>query len=131
MFLQVKKTLQIRCKERVNVKDGVSRNLTGQGTPLSAETAKRKDIKETCQPLTVQDLVNAEFAILKFVQISAFGEEIRALKEIVNENNSHKEKLQKRKKASMKSNSRIHRLDPFIDNGILRVGGRLKRADLP
>ena len=131
VFLQVKKTLQIRCKERVNVKDGVSRNLTGQGTPLSAETAKRKDIKETCQPLTVQDLVNAEFAILKFVQISAFGEEIRALKEIVNENNSHKEKLQKRKKASMKSNSRIHRLDPFIDNGILRVGGRLKRADLP
>ena len=66
MFLQVKKTLQIKCKERVNVKDGVPRNLAGQGTPPSADTAKCKDIKETCQPLTVQDLVNAEFAILKF-----------------------------------------------------------------
>lgn len=79
----------------------------------------------------MQDLVNAELAIPKFVQTSASGEEIHALKEIVNANNSHKEKLQKRKKASIKRNSCIHRLDPFIDNGILRVGGRLKRADLP
>ena len=79
----------------------------------------------------MQDLVNDELAILKFVQTSAFGKEIHALKEIVNENNSHKEKLQKLKKASIKSNSCIHRLVPFIDNGILRVGGRLKRADLP
>ena len=131
MFLQVKRTLQIRCKTGVNVKDGVSRNPAGQGTPPTAETAKRNDLKGTCRPLTVQDLVNAELAILKFVQTSAFGEEIHALKEIVDANNSHKEKLQKRKKASIKSNSCIHRLDPFIDNGILRVGGRLKRADLP
>ena len=132
VFLQVKRTLQIRCEESVNVKDGVSRNLSGQeGTPPTAETAKHKDIKGTCRPLTVQDLVNAELAILKFVQTSAFGEEIHALKEIVNENNSHKEKLQKRKKASIKSNSCIHSLNPFIDNGILRVGGRLKLADLP
>ena len=45
VFLQVKRTLQIRCKERVNVKDGVSRNLAGQGTPqppkqLSVRTSK-------------------------------------------------------------------------------------------
>ena len=131
VFLQVKRTLQIRCKTAVNVKDGVSRNPAGQGTPPTAETAKSNDIKGTCRPLTVQDLVNAELAILKFVQTSASGEEIHALKEIVNANNSHKEKLQKRKKASIKRNSCIHRLDPFIDNGILRVGGRLKRADLP
>ena len=54
VFLQVKRTLQIRCKERVNDKDGVSRNLAGQGTPPTAETDKRKDIKGTCRPLTVQ-----------------------------------------------------------------------------
>lgn len=131
VFLQVKRTLQIRCKTGVNVKDGVPRNPAGQGTPPTAETAKSNDIKGTCRPLKVQDLVNAELAILKFVQTSASGEEIHALKEIVNANNSHKEKLQKRKKASIKRNSCIHRLDPFIDNGILRVGGRLKRADLP
>ena len=79
VFLQVKRTLQIRCKERVNVTDGVSRNLAGQGTPPTAETAKRKDIKGTCRPLTVQDQVNAELAILKFVQTSVFDEEIHAL----------------------------------------------------
>lgn len=133
VFLRVKKILQVRCKERVNVKDGVSRNnknLTDQGTSPTAETARLKDIEETCLPLTVQDLVNAESAILKFVQTSAFGEEIHALKEMENEKNSDKQKLKKWKKASIK-NSHLHRLDPFIDNGILRVGGQLKRADLP
>ena len=107
------------------------RNLAGQSTPPTAETAKCKDLKETCQPLTVQDLVNAKLAILKFVQTSTFGEEIHALKEIVNESNSLKEKLRKRKKARITSNSHIYRLDPFMDDGILRVGGRLKHADLP
>ena len=35
------------------------------------------------------------------------------------------------KKTSVKNNSPIRRLDPFLDKGILRVGGRLRRADLP
>ena len=35
-------------------------------------------------------------------------------------------------KATMKKTSCLYRLDPFVDsNGILRVGGRIKRADVP
>ena len=36
-----------------------------------------------------------------------------------------------RKKTSVKRNSPIRRMDPFLDKGILWVGGRLRRADLP
>ena len=134
VFLRVKKILQIRCKERMNVKEEVSRddkNLADRRKPSITKTAKYKDTEEPCSPLTVQDLVDAEFAILKFVQDLAFGKEIYALQELENENSLDKEKLQKRKKASMKNNSPIQRLDPFLENGIFRVGGRLRRADLP
>ena len=31
----------------------------------------------------------------------------------------------------MKSSSSVNRLDPFMDGGVLRVGGQLNRADLP
>ena len=45
--------------------------------------------------------------------------------------NLDRKKLRGQKKAFVKNNSPIHRLDPFLEEGILRVGGRLKRADLP
>ena len=131
VFLRV---LQIRCKERMNVKDEVSRNNNNhadQRKPSITKTVKRKDTEEPCSPLTVQDQVEAELAILKFDQDLAFGKEIPALQELDNENSLDKEKLQKRVKASTKNYSPIQRLDPFLENGILRVGGRLRRADLP
>ena len=134
VFLRVKKILQIRCKERMNVKEEVSRdnkNLADRRNPSITKAAKHKDIEEPCSPLTVQDLVDAEFTILKFVQDLAFGKEIQSLQELENENSLDKEKLQKQKKASIKNNSPIQCLDPFSENGILRVGGRLRRADLP
>ena len=110
VFLRVKKILQIRCKERMNVKDEVSRdnkNLADRRKPSITKTAKHKDIEEPCSPLPVQDLVDAVFAILKFVQDLAFGKEIHALQELENENSLDKEKLQKREKASTKNNSPI------------------------
>ena len=39
--------------------------------------------------------------------------------------------LDKKKKTSLKKISSLHSLDPFLDtNGVLRVGGRIKKADL-
>ena len=118
----------------MNVKEEVSRNnnnLADKGKPSITKTVKRKDTEEPCSPLTVQDQVEAELAILRFDQDLAFGKEIPALQELDNENSLDKEKLQKRVKASTKNNSPIQRLDPFLENGILRVGGRLRCADLP
>lgn len=39
-------------------------------------------------------------------------------------------KFQKSKKLTIKKVSSIHRLDPYLKDGILRVGGRLGRAEL-
>ena len=48
-----------------------------------------------------------------------------------NEKDPVGKRQQGKKKSSIKNDSRIRRLDSFLDNGILRVGGRLRRADLP
>ena len=134
VFLRVKKILQTRCKERMNVKEEVSKDnksLADRRKPSTTKRIRHKDTEEPCSPLTVQDLVDAELAILKFDQDLAFGKEIHALQALENENSLDNEKLQKQKKTSIKNNSPIQRLDPFLENGILRVGGRLRRADLP
>ena len=54
VFLQVKKILRIRCKERMNVQEEVSRdnkNLTDWRKPSTTKTAKHKDTEEPCSLL--------------------------------------------------------------------------------
>lgn len=64
--------------------------------------------------LTVEDMANAEKAIISFVQRQSFPEEMAALE-----------------KGTVKRTSPLVRLDPVIVEGVLRVGGRLGRAALP
>ncbi|KAL7874304.1 hypothetical protein SRHO_G00052740 [Serrasalmus rhombeus] len=65
--------------------------------------------------LTVEDLQKAEIAMIVHCQNNSFQEEISAL----------------RRKDSVKKSSRIFRLNPQLEEGILRVGGRLSRASMP
>ena len=128
VFLRVKETLRKRRNNRLNVKNGTTsgdRNFADQRSPATTKVVKFKSAEEPHSPLTVQDLATAELAILKFVQASAFGKEVHALKE------GEKNKLRGQKKGGIKNDSPVRRLDPFLDNGVLRVGGRLRRADLP
>lgn len=73
----------------------------------------KDNIKEA---ITVDDLIMAEKAILSYVQRQSFPEEIVMLQEGA---------------SNVKKGSSIHRLDPVLDNGILRVGGRLRRTAMP
>ncbi|XP_060605456.1 uncharacterized protein LOC132757974 [Ruditapes philippinarum] len=66
--------------------------------------------------LTVQDLEKAEFTVLSYIQRNAFSREIASL-------SSGQSKL--------KRDSSIRNLDPVLDNGILRVGGRLNESAMP
>ena len=128
VFLRVKETLRKRRNNRLNVKNGTTsgdRNLADQRSPATTKVVKFKSAEEPHSPVTVQDLATVELAILKFVQASAFGKEVHALKE------GEKNKLRGQKKGGIKNDSPVRRLDPFLDNGVLRVGGRLRRADLP
>ncbi len=66
--------------------------------------------------ISVQDMNDAENAILMYVQRQAFADELDTLS---------KRRLQ------VKSSSSIRKLDPVLDCGLLRVGGRLSEACMP
>lgn len=68
------------------------------------------------QALSAKDLQEAELAIIQYCQQQRFGEEIAALSS---------------GETTVSRQSVIYRLDPYLDNGILRVGGRLTRGSLP
>ncbi|XP_043961975.1 uncharacterized protein LOC122825006 [Gambusia affinis] len=67
------------------------------------------------QCLTSEDLARAEHFIILFEQHHRFGPEISSL-------GANK---------TVSKDSRLYRLDPVVDNGVLRVGGRLRRAAMP
>ena len=75
-------------------------------------------IPRTNEATSLMERSNAEATIIGLVQRAAFSEEIQSLQ--------HGKEITRHAKAS-----RLHRLNPFLDEqGILRVGGRFKHADL-
>ena len=96
-----------------------------QRIAAAVDTARFEGTNGSRSPLTAQELLEAEYAIFKFVQASVFDREIHALKKLGSEKELNGRILQKRKKASIKNSSSLCHLDPFLDRGILRVGGRL------
>lgn len=75
----------------------------------------------------VEDLLNAEKEIVKNVQEQAFKSELTILQSMKEDAVIPNKRSKKLKKAST-----LSRLDPFIDcDGIMRVGGRLRHAELP
>lgn len=78
-------------------------------------------------PVNIQELQAAETKIIKFVQGEEFPEEISLLRSA----NVRQGPQDCHSSRVMKKNSPLYKLDPFLDeDGILRVGGRLKHADL-
>ena len=75
---------------------------------------KRKVTKEEAK-IVAEDINKAEKAIIKFVQAQHYLTEIQDLAS----------------KQRVSSSSAILRLDPFMAEGLLRVGGRLANAHLP
>ncbi|XP_044167413.1 uncharacterized protein LOC122951466 [Acropora millepora] len=82
-------------------------------------------------PVNVQELQNAESEIIKIVQGAAFPEDIISMKKLnVCEQTSGEKTVAYHNKAIKKASS-LYQLDPFLDaNGILRVGGRIRRSSL-
>ena len=76
-----------------------------------------KKFKSTVQqqPLSLEELVEAETELIRLSQQQDYSEEICALRE----------------HAPIKKKSQIYKLDPVLQDGILRVGGRLNKAAMP
>ena len=87
---------------------------------------------EEVQRLNISDLKTAECTIIRDAQIEAFKEEVVVLQKMKQENaNPDNRVFARQRKATMKTSSSLYKLDPFLDvDGILRVGGRLRRVSL-
>ena len=78
-------------------------------------------------PLSVTEVNEAEREIVKFVQEQTFKEELLALSRI---NRVCKETEKTATKNPTKKSSSICKLDPVLENGLIRVGGRLHQAPI-
>ncbi|XP_054773404.2 uncharacterized protein LOC129281498 [Lytechinus pictus] len=83
-----------------------------------------KDVKKVVmEPLTTELLLHAEKEIIRLIQRRTFDE--------VKSSGISKSHNERERRRHCKETSRLCRLDPFIDDdGILRVGGHLRRSDL-
>ncbi|XP_033759556.1 uncharacterized protein LOC117341802 [Pecten maximus] len=66
--------------------------------------------------ISAQDLDDAENAVLSYIQQQSFAVEIDTLR---------------KGRSSVMRTSYIRKLDPVLDNGLLRVGGRLSKSCMP
>ena len=98
-IMKLKEKLRLKIKENAQC---------GDQTPV-------KQVKKTNYlPLTVDDLLLAEEAIVRFVQKKHYSSELAALKS-----------------GGVKKSSQLYKLDPIAIDDVLRVGGRLSRSALP
>ena len=98
--------------------------------PLHAakNTSKEKDTSTYRSP-SVDEMRRAEQAILKSLQEESFPEEIKILKSLGAQSDGASREYTKKRNLSMKKTSSLYRLDPFLDeDGVLRVGGRIRNA---
>ncbi|XP_064629229.1 uncharacterized protein LOC135488521 [Lineus longissimus] len=92
----------------------------------------------TYKPVTAEEISQAEMLILKTVQAEAYSEEMPILRGIkaVDDNADQKGSTNRdscrRRDLVLKKSSSLYRLDPYLDeNDIIRVGGRIRRANVP
>ncbi|XP_060799417.1 uncharacterized protein LOC132901020 [Neoarius graeffei] len=103
-YLKLKKALVLKVK-------------SGKLTPLvHSDMSKLSPKLEAIKPLTVTDLADAERAVVMYVQRQAFPNELSTLQMTP---------------PRVPHNSRLRRLDPVLEDGLLRVGGRLHRSAMP
>ena len=85
-------------------------------THQQSEVSEKHPKVQTHEHLSVEDLARAEETLLCCVQQRHFQEEISALEA---------------GKISVKKSSKLLKLDPYLCDGVLRVGGRLNRKAMP
>jgi hypothetical protein len=73
--------------------------------------------------ISISDIEKAEHALLRFIQAQYFQREIKLLQVTGSSED--------RTWGRVPRDSSLYKLDPFLSDGILRVGGRLTRASIP
>ena len=121
VFLRVKTILQERRLKSIEKQHG----------SFSITNDKANKLNEDCSSLTVQELEEAEHAIIRLTQSQNFDNELKSLYQASLNEPGHERTRPKKGKTEITKTSSLYRLDPFVDGGLLRVGGRLNYADIP
>ena len=96
-------------------------------SPVAKHSSSTRTVSLPRLP-SVEEFNQACTVLIKAAQEEAFPGEIRILSDVNNDQPDNRQQPEDRKKL-MKS-SPLYRLDPFIeDEGVLRVGGRLRRSN--
>lgn len=85
-------------------------------TSFSAQQRPRPNSTLSGHILCPEDLNMAERVIIQYSQMDKFSDEIAALKKVT---------------AGVTKSSHIYKLDPVLEEGLLRVGGRLSKGAMP
>ena len=98
--------------------------------PKSAEVKVARPLPK--MTVTLQELEEAEKSILKSVQYEHFHEELQTL-QALNLTGEVTDRTQTRvRNRTLKRSSSLYKLDPYLDDdGLIRVGGRIQRANVP
>ena len=114
-ILKLKGILQSLVKQRKEKESCVNRPYTrSQSKVTHSQQMGRKAISE--QHINIDDLETAEKCIICFCQRQIFPEEMTRLEMAP---------------SGVKRSSPLYKLDPVMEDGILRVGGRLDRSAMP
>ena len=108
----------LRCKQKLNKQS--------QRRKAKEVISYQSDVSKIT-PLSVTEVNQAERERVKFVQEQTFKEELLALSRI--DRVCKETEKTTTKNPTMKSSS-IYKLDPVLENGLIRVGGRLHQAPI-
>ena len=101
--------------------------LLAQVRERNSQTCTQKNDKKIL--LAIQDIESAEHEIIKWIQLQVFPDDVKQLTESPVPPVQHT--VERRKMTRVKKSSSLFKLSPYLDNGTLRVGGRLSKASLP
>lgn len=88
--------------------------------------------RQPLAPISVIELQSAEKSIVKIVQLEHFAEELQVLQKLKVTGEIVDRDVTRERNNDIKKTSSLYRLDPYLDEeGVLRVGGRIDRANIP
>ena len=95
-----------------------------KGRQANGEAVQEKRGSNITEPISVDEICQAELEIIRTVQREAFPREMKLRHGMPTQ--------QRAEERSVKKASVISQLDPFVhESGVLRVGGRIKHASIP
>ena len=119
--------------ERKEVNEQTNPISKGLNHRVNKSIKVTKQEKLSYQPVNVDELQDAENEIIRIVQSKVFNEELALLRHQDSQNITPPPgDVCNQSRKTVKKSSSIYQLDPFLGkDGILRVGGRIRRANIP